>query len=109
MPGSALLSSIRLRCRDFTFVTFQFRDEQEARDVYESIRTLTCRLGRIEKLYAFTYQPQQPEKDVNGWILYDAEKEWERLGVGKNGGTGWRISKINVDHKVRLFSEFGGA
>ncbi|KAH0556356.1 hypothetical protein GP486_005718 [Trichoglossum hirsutum] len=99
LPGSPISSSIRLRCRDFTFVTFQFHDEQEARDVYESIRTLTCRLGRIEKLYAFTYQPQRPEKDVNGWILYDAEKEWKRLGVGEDGGSGWRISKINVDYK----------
>jgi myotubularin-related protein 6/7/8 len=98
LPGSALPSSIRLRCRDFTFVSFHFHDDQEARDVYESIKALTCRLGRIEKLYAFTYQPQQPERDVNGWTIYDAEKEWMRLGVGEGGA--WRISRINVDYKV---------
>ncbi|KAH0535968.1 hypothetical protein FGG08_007142 [Glutinoglossum americanum] len=98
-PGSALSSSIRLRCRDFTFVTFHFPDDQEAREVYESIKTLTCRLGRIEKVYAFTYRPQRPEKDVNGWIVYDAEMEWKRLGVGESGGNAWRISKINTDYK----------
>jgi myotubularin-related protein 6/7/8 len=100
LPSSSLSSSIRLRCRDFTFVTFHFRDDQEARDVYESIKALTCRLGRIEKVYAFTYRPLRPEKDVNGWMIYDAEKEWKRLGVGENEGRGWRISRINVDYKV---------
>src|SRR5437763_16281382 len=54
-PGSALSSSIRLRCRDFTFVTFQFINDLQARDVYERIRSLTCRVGRIDKLYAFCY------------------------------------------------------
>ncbi|KAI9770153.1 MAG: hypothetical protein M1840_003603 [Geoglossum simile] len=99
LPSSSLPSSIRLRCRDFTFVTFHFRDDQEARDVYESIKALTCRLGRIEKVYAFTYRPLRPEKDVNGWMIYDAEKEWKRLGVGENEGRVWRISRINVDYK----------
>ncbi|KAI9785209.1 MAG: hypothetical protein M1839_000847 [Geoglossum umbratile] len=98
-PSSFLSSSIRLRCRDFTFVTFHFSSDQEARDVYESIKALTCRLGRIEKVYAFTYRPLRPEKDVNGWIIYDAEKEWKRLGVGESEGKGWRISRINIDYK----------
>lgn len=94
-------SSIRLRCRDFTFVCFYFSSENKARDVYDSIKLWTCKIGRIEKLYAFTYQPQAPEKDFDGWNLYDPRKEWARLGVGKEGGhPGWRISEVNIDYTV---------
>ncbi|KAF1810884.1 phosphatases II [Eremomyces bilateralis CBS 781.70] len=93
-------SSIRLRCRDFMFVAFQFVVEEQARQVYDTIRSLTCKLGRIDKLYAFSYEPQSPEKELNGWDLYDAAKEWRRLGVGeKDSDKGWRISTINQDYK----------
>lgn len=100
-PASHLPSSIRLRCRDFTFVCFCFADEKKARDVYDSIKAWTCKLGRIEKLYAFSYQPQRPEKEVNGWNVYDARREWRRLGVSeKSTEKGWRISNINTDYAV---------
>ncbi|KAI9806350.1 MAG: hypothetical protein M1825_006465 [Sarcosagium campestre] len=99
-PTSGLSSSIRIRCRDFTFVTFHFSEDKDARAVYDSIRSLTCRLGRIEKLYAFSYRPQPPEKDVNGWAFYDPAREWRRLGVGsEDSDVGWRISNINEDYK----------
>ncbi|GES60828.1 protein phosphatase [Aspergillus terreus] len=90
-------SAIRLRCRDFTFVCFYFATESKARDVYDSIKTWTCKIGRIDKLYAFTYQPPPPEREFNGWELYDPRKEWERQGVDSDGH-GWRISQINADY-----------
>ncbi|MCJ1284105.1 hypothetical protein MMC26_003436 [Xylographa opegraphella] len=97
--ASHLPSSIRLRCRDFTFVCFCFNDEKKARDVYDSIKAWTCKLGRIEKLYAFSYQPQRPEKEVNGWNIYDARNEWKRQGISdKSVDKGWRISTINTDY-----------
>ena len=106
-PASHLPSSIRLRCRDFTFICFCFSDEKKARDVYDNIKAWTCKLGRIEKLYAFNYQPQRPEKEVNGWNLYDARREWKRLGVSEKGlDKGWRISTINTDYGVRSLSMF---
>jgi hypothetical protein len=96
-------SSIRLRCRDFTFVCFYFSNESKARDVYDSIRAWTCKIGRIEKLYAFAYQPQLPEKDISSWGIYDPMKEWRRMGVGdESRKTNWRISSINADYAVRL-------
>ncbi|RHZ59738.1 phosphatidylinositol-3-phosphatase YMR1 [Aspergillus thermomutatus] len=56
-------------------------------------------LGRIDKLYAFTYQPPPPEREYNGWELYDARKEWTRQGVGCDGNSnGWRISEMNMDY-----------
>ncbi|KAL8656567.1 MAG: hypothetical protein Q9226_002630 [Calogaya cf. arnoldii] len=98
-PASRHPSSIRLRCRDFSFVCFCFSDEKKARDVYDSIKAWTCKLGRVDKLYAFSYQPQAPEKDINGWALYDASKEWKRQGISeKDSDKGWRISKLNTDY-----------
>ncbi|KAI9736779.1 MAG: hypothetical protein M1834_000983 [Cirrosporium novae-zelandiae] len=92
-------SSIRLRCRDFTFYCFFLSDDSKARDVFESIKAWTCKLGRIEKLYAFTYQPQKPENEQNGWDIYDPQKEFERMGILEKGTDyGWRISKINTDY-----------
>ncbi|KAI9727687.1 MAG: hypothetical protein M1828_005915 [Chrysothrix sp. TS-e1954] len=92
--------SIRLRCRDFTFVAFHFLAESKARDVYETIRSLTCRLGKLEKLYAFSYQAQGPEKHVNGWTVYNPMEEWRRQGVGvKSANKGWRVSNINADYQ----------
>ncbi|EXJ95905.1 hypothetical protein A1O1_01030 [Capronia coronata CBS 617.96] len=96
-------SSIRLRCRDFTFVCFYFNDDRKARDVYDSIKAWTCKLSGIEKLYAFTYQPQGPERDVspNGWSLYDPMREWRRMGIGHdNKKSNWRISVINQDYAL---------
>ncbi|KAL3419353.1 hypothetical protein PVAG01_09575 [Phlyctema vagabunda] len=100
-PASELLSSIRLRGRDFKFIIFYFKDEKQARDVFESIKGATCKLGSIEKLYAFNYKPSPTEKSVNGWEFYDAKAEWKRQGIsgsGKGVDRGWRISKINTDY-----------
>lgn len=101
-------SSIRLRCRDFTFVCFYFSNENKARDVYDTLKQWTCKIGRVEKLYAFTYQPPPPEQGLDGWQLYDARKEWNRQGVGREGSTAnWRISTINADYSVWiLFCHF---
>jgi hypothetical protein len=94
--------SIRIRCRDFTYFAFYFPDEKKARDVYDSIRALSCKIGRLDKLLAFSYQPKPPEDQQNGWNIYDARREWKRLGISpKDTDKGWRISEINVEYKVR--------
>ncbi|KAF2875419.1 protein-tyrosine phosphatase-like protein [Massariosphaeria phaeospora] len=99
-PASHLDPSIRLRCRDFTFFAFNFLDERKARDVYDTIRGLSCKLGRLDKLLAFSYQPKPPEDQFNGWEIYDARREWKRLGISpKDTEKGWRISEINIEYK----------
>ncbi|KAH8815733.1 protein-tyrosine phosphatase-like protein [Xylogone sp. PMI_703] len=96
---SPLPSSIRLRCRDFNFMNLNFNDEKEARDVFESIRASTCRLGSIDKLYAFNYKPPPQERKINGWEVYDPRAEWKRQGISSKGvDRGWRISTINLDY-----------
>ncbi|KAF2738807.1 phosphatases II [Polyplosphaeria fusca] len=99
-PVSHQEPSIRLRCRDFTFFAFNFLDDKKARDVYDSIRALSCKIGRLDKLLAFAYQPKGPEEQVDGWQFYDARREWKRLGISpKDSDKGWRISEINKDYK----------
>ncbi|RLL96626.1 hypothetical protein CFD26_101439 [Aspergillus turcosus] len=77
--------------------------------VVDSLALSRLHVGRIDKLYAFTYQPPPPEREHNGWELYDARKEWARQGVGCDGNdNGWRISEINIDYAVNfcLLSSF---
>ncbi|RYP31168.1 hypothetical protein DL767_005921 [Monosporascus sp. MG133] len=92
-------SSIRLRCRDFVFINLNIYDELQARETFEWIRSHTCRLGSIEKLYAFSYQPLKAEKSLDGWRLYDPRTEFRRQGIStKSVDRGWRISTINKDY-----------
>lgn len=98
-PSSGIPSSIRIRCRDFSFVSFNFADDKQAREAFDFIRTRTCRLGSIEKLYAFKYEAPPPEKAAKGWDLYDAKAEFRRQGISeKLADRGWRISSINNDY-----------
>lgn len=99
LPTSGIPSSIRIRCRDFTFVTFNFQDDKQAREAYDFIRTRTCKLGSVEKLYAFSHKPLKAEQGMDGWDLYDARAEFKRQGVSeKSADKGWRISTINQDY-----------
>ncbi|KAK3939926.1 putative phosphoinositide 3-phosphatase [Diplogelasinospora grovesii] len=100
-PSSGIPSSIRIRFRDFTYVSFNFGDDKEARDAFEFIRSRTSRLGGIDKLLAFHYSPphNSPEHSINGWDLYDARAEFRRQGISeKSADLGWRISAINKDY-----------
>ncbi|KAL2261501.1 hypothetical protein VTK26DRAFT_4037 [Humicola hyalothermophila] len=100
-PGSGVPSSIRIRFRDFTFISLNFADDRQARDAFEFIRAKTCRLGSIDKLLAFNFcpPPGSPEHKINGWDLYDAKAEFRRQGISEKAtDLGWRISNINKDY-----------
>lgn len=98
-PASRIPSSIRIRCRDFTFVSFNFADDKQAREAFDFIRSRTCRLGSVEKLYAFKYEEPPPEKVIQGWDLYDVRAEFRRQGISeKSADKGWRISSINKEY-----------
>jgi myotubularin-related protein 6/7/8 len=69
--------------------------------VFENIRLLTCRLGTIEKLYAFNYSSNAAERDIKGWDLYNPKKEFERMGISDNDkNCAWRFSSVNAKYKV---------
>jgi myotubularin-related protein 6/7/8 len=101
-PSSGIHSTIRIRFRDFTFVTFNFSESREAREAYDFIRSRTCRLGSIDQLLAFQYKPPSgsPETKINGWDIYDVREEFRRQGISEKGADlGWRISTLNTDYK----------
>ncbi|KAK0621345.1 protein-tyrosine phosphatase-like protein [Bombardia bombarda] len=100
-PSSGIPSSIRIRFRDFTYVSFNFSDDRQARDAFDFIRSRSCRLGNIDKLLAFSYRPppNSPENRINGWEVYDAKAEFRRQGISeKCADLGWRITAINKDY-----------
>ncbi|SPO01032.1 related to myotubularin related protein 1 [Cephalotrichum gorgonifer] len=99
LPTSGIPSSIRIRCRDFTFVTFNFQDDKLGREAFDFIRARTCKLGSVEKLYAFSHKPLKAEQEIKGWDLYDARAEFKRQGISeKSADKGWRISTVNQDY-----------
>ncbi len=99
-PGSPQRSSIKLTLRDFTLITFNFVDPEQARLVFETFRALTCRLRRMDRLYAFSYRGTPIENKVNGWEVYKPQDEFKRQGVHhKAPDHGWRITHINADYE----------
>jgi myotubularin-related protein 6/7/8 len=98
-PSSGVPSSIRLQCRDFNFVCFNFANDTQARTAFEFIKSRTCKLYTIDKLFAFHHKAPPQEKACNGWNLYDAKAEFRRQGISeKSVDRGWRISNINQDY-----------
>ena len=103
-PGYAQRSSLRLRGRDFVFIRLNIADALDARKVFDLIKAKACKVGSIEKLYAFSYPKDapKPEREINGWEVYNPAREWKRQGISEKGvDKGWRISKINQHY---LFS-----
>lgn len=80
-------------------MTFNFPDSEVAREVFDFIKSRTCKLGTVEKLYAFSHRPLKNEKAVNGWNIYDPKAEFRRQGISaKLSDKGWRITNINHDY-----------
>ncbi|KAK2070112.1 hypothetical protein P8C59_004640 [Phyllachora maydis] len=99
--SSAFPSSLRIRFRDFNFLSFNFNDNKLGREAFDFIRARTCRLGSVDQLLAFHYHPppESPEVQVRGWDFYDARAEFRRQGISeKSADLGWRISTINKDY-----------
>ncbi|CDK24516.1 unnamed protein product [Kuraishia capsulata CBS 1993] len=110
---------LRIRCRDFTFLAFDFQNPKVCNEVFESIMRLTC-LDSIEKVYAFIYKPVRIEQAYNGWKDYDLETEFKRQGLriqiedmehgegdleqvdedDSMGSTRWRISTVNQNYRL---------
>lgn len=99
------LSTLKINCKDFNFLSFDFENESKCFDVFESIMKLTC-LGELNQLYAFIYQPNSIEKLLNTWKIYDPIKEFQRQGlifdndsqIVEQSSSNWRISNVNNNY-----------
>ncbi|KAJ1895475.1 phosphatidylinositol-3-phosphatase ymr1 [Kickxella alabastrina] len=94
----ALQGAIRIRCHHFLFVTLRCADVRKLYDSFSTIKQLAC-VASLEKLYAFDYRPQSANSS-NGWGIYSAREEFERMGVGAGAdsegiGRFWRLSAAN--------------
>ncbi|CAN8096596.1 unnamed protein product [Discula destructiva] len=99
VPASGNQPAMRLRGRDFYFITLHFPDNKTAQDAFSFVKARTCRLGSIEKLYAFHYRTHPKERHVRGWELYNIRDEFRRQGISdKLPDRGWRITDINKDY-----------
>lgn len=92
-------SALRLRCRDFTFLTLNFQRESECVRTFETVRSLTC-VSKVERLYAFSFSPRKSEREWNSWARYSPAAEFARQGLGTTFPQ-WRLTNLNHDY---LFS-----
>lgn len=114
-------SHIRIQCKDFTYYSFDFANDGICTDVFQKLSaliTLPKAKSDILKFYAFSYNPNKLESGLSpkGWDLYNAEKEYSRLGLTATSGNKskglndneinesnepegfWRISNINDNY-----------
>ncbi|KAK9359669.1 protein-tyrosine phosphatase-like protein [Lipomyces starkeyi] len=98
-PFSAFtgFSALRIRCRDFAILSFNFNNERDSKAVFDTLMALAC-VPCVDHLYAFYYHPGSAERTVNTWNIYDPVKEYERMGVGTTIKS-WRVTTINEDYQ----------
>lgn len=98
-PATGSQPGMRLRGRDFYYINLHFPDNKTATDAFNFIKARTCRLGSIDKLYAFSYRAHPKERHVRGWEFYNIREEFRRQGISeKLPDRGWRITDINKDY-----------
>ncbi|KAG0203036.1 hypothetical protein BGX28_004562 [Mortierella sp. GBA30] len=90
LPTVSSIWPLNIRCHNFVFVRLNFQSEKDVTDAYEQIQTLTC----IEQLYAFVYKPSPAFASTDGWQVYNAKDEYERMGVLTKNDQ-WRFSDVN--------------
>ncbi|KAJ2722344.1 phosphatidylinositol-3-phosphatase ymr1 [Coemansia sp. Benny D115] len=107
----ALQGCIRIRCHHFLFLTLRCEDVRQLYDAYATMKHLSY-VDSLEDLYAFSYKPQQRDAEnkaavdeteaaVDGWGLYDAKTEFERMGVGAaEAGRFWRFTAANAGFQL---------
>ena len=101
-PTRRLALSIRLRCRDFTFFTFCFEKEKDAKDAYESIRLLTCssEFSFVNELYLLA-------KQLNS-LRFHRKAIRVRLQTAKTGVQSQHLGNVRSTqriHPTRCFQE----
>ncbi|KAF8609927.1 phosphatases II [Ceratobasidium sp. AG-I] len=88
-------SPISVRCRTFENFSLYFEKDQDALDVFDSVRESTVATS-VTKLYAFFYQPP-PGTPQNGWSAFTPREEFARMGLGTRTKA-WRLTDINKDY-----------
>ncbi|KAI5963768.1 YMR1 [Candida pseudojiufengensis] len=97
-------SHIRLQCKDFTYFSFDFRNDLICTEVFNKLSALINKSktdNGIKSLYAYSYIPNNMEKilSIKGWDIYNPVEEYTRLGLLSSNQKYWRKTTINEDYK----------
>lgn len=91
--------NIKIVGKEYTVFSLDFINEEEAKDVYDSLLKLTV-LDEISQLYAFIYLSTNADSPFNSWNVYNVESEFKRQGLELGSSQcSWRISTINEDYR----------
>lgn len=87
--------TIRVVCKDFMFLRFEFASPTECTNTFMHIMPRTSQ----KKLYAYDYTPAPPENEFNSWksIAASVAQEYERMGAI---GNAWRVTDVNSDYAL---------
>lgn len=98
-------SNIRIFCKDFTYYSLDFLNDQICMEVFVRLSQLTTApkvLGSKKHFYAFDYKPNKMESqlEIKGWHIYSPSEEYKRLNlIGDNASGMWRQTTINQSYK----------
>ncbi|KAG5642888.1 hypothetical protein DXG03_001930 [Asterophora parasitica] len=87
---------VNFHTRTFETFSLSFSKENDAVDVFESVKELTVATS-VTQLYAFFYHPNPPLHTSNGWSIYSPRDEFGRMGVGTRSKA-WRFTDVNKDY-----------
>ncbi|KAF9014067.1 protein-tyrosine phosphatase-like protein [Cyathus striatus] len=87
---------LTIHTRTFETISLTFEKDNEASDVFDSVKELTVATS-VTQLYAFFYTPNPPFPTSDGWSIYSPREEFGRMGVGSRSKA-WRFTDINKDY-----------
>ncbi|EGT54329.1 CBN-MTM-1 protein [Caenorhabditis brenneri] len=87
-------------CKDYRMYKFACSPTTNRKNICDSLNRYSFPITHNFPMFAFVHCAESPRLAKDGWRVYSAEKEYERLGIPKSKL--WDIVDINKDYK---FSE----
>lgn len=94
------VSHIRLQCKDFTYYSFDFKNDAVCTEVFNKLSSLIS-VPKVKKdirlFYSFAYKRNVLEQKLpeSGWNHYNPVKEYRRQGLINDY---WRASTVNENY-----------
>ncbi|KAF1768537.1 hypothetical protein GCK72_000349 [Caenorhabditis remanei] len=87
-------------CKDYRVYKFALVPGSNRKNICDSLNRYSFPISHNFPMFAFVHAAESPRLLKDGWKVYSAEREYERLGIPKSRL--WEIVDINKDYK---FSE----
>lgn len=86
---------LELYCKDMRNLRFAHKQENHSRRIiYDKLMVYAFPATNSKPFFAFTYKERF---DINGWDIYDPEKEFQRQNVPNEC---WQITRINEKYEL---------